>query len=693
MSEAFRDLLIEIGTEELPSTALADLSKAFTAGVTRGLTDLGIGFAEAESFSSPRRLAILIRQVETRQPDQESLRRGPAIAAAFGPDGGATAAAQGFAGSCGVEVSELGREQTDKGEWLVFRRRVKGAETVSMIPQLTEKALADLPIPKRMRWGDGEIQFVRPVHWVCLLFGDTPIVGRVLGVEAQAATRGHRFHHPEAIRLARADDYPERLREAGGVEPSFERRRTMIRSLVEGIAQDNGLIPEMDPSLLDEVTALVEWPYVVLGRFDDEFLSVPPEVLIETMRKNQKYFPLRTSSGGLAARFVAIANIDSRIPEEVRAGNERVIRPRFADAKFFWEQDLKHPLSGFFPRLETVVFQDKLGTLAEKSRRVAALATAFARKVHEGSDRVERAAMLAKCDLMSTMVYEFPALQGTMGRYYAAHSGEDACVCAAMEEQYLPRFAGDRLPLTPCGRLIGLADRIDTLVGIFGIGLRPSGAKDPYGLRRASIAVLRILIETPLAIDLREAIGFGVGGYPPGTLNADTVESVLAYMLDRLPGYYQEQGIESDTVEAVLATGDVVPHSIDRRIHAVDDFRSIAASASLASSNKRIRNILVKAELDPMTAYAPNPALFSEAAEERLWDSIQVMENLIAPLLAKQDFKGVLDRLGGLRVDIDAFFDQVMVMTDDLNVRRNRQALLGRILCMFLNVADISKLH
>ena len=693
MSEALRDLLIEIGTEELPPTALVDLSKAFTAGVTRGLAELGIGFAEVESFSSPRRLAILIRQVEIRQSDQESLRRGPAIGAAFGPDGSTTAAAQGFARSCGVEVSDLDRERTDKGEWLVFRRRVKGAETVSLIPQLTEKALADLPIPKRMRWGDGEVQFVRPVHWVCLLFGDTPIAGRVLGVEAQAATRGHRFHHPEAIPLAQAGDYPERLREPGRVEPSFERRRTMIRSQVEGVARDNGLIPEMDPALLDEVTGLVEWPYVVLGRFDDEFLAVPPEVLIETMRKNQKYFPLRTPSGALAARFIAIANIDSRVPEEVRAGNERVIRPRFADAKFFWEQDLKHPLAGFFPRLETVVFQDKLGTLAEKSRRIAALASALARKVHESSELVERAAMLAKCDLVSTMVYEFPALQGTMGRYYAAHSGEDACVCDAMEEQYLPRFAGDRLPATPCGRLIGLADRIDTLVGVFGIGLRPSGAKDPYGLRRASIAVLRILIETPLAIDLREAIGLAAGEYPAGTLDADTVESVLAYVLDRLPGYYQEQGIESDTVEAVLATGDVEPHAIDRRIHAVADFRSLAASASLASANKRIRNILVKAELDPMMAYAPDPALFSEAAEERLWDSIQVMEGLIAPLLAKQDFKGVLDRLGGLREDVDAFFDQVMVMTDDLGVRRNRQALLGRILGMFLNVADISKLH
>ncbi|MFZ0789844.1 MAG: glycine--tRNA ligase subunit beta [Chromatiaceae bacterium] len=685
--------MIEIGTEELPPTALMELSRAFTVGVTRGLADLGIGFAEVESFSSPRRLAILIRQVETRQPDQESIRRGPAIGAAFGPDGSGTAAAVGFARSCGVEVSDLDRERTDKGEWLVFRRLVKGAETVSLVPQLTEKALADLPIPKRMRWGDGDVEFVRPIHWVCLLFGDTPIAGRVLGVEAQAATRGHRFHHPETIALARAGDYPERLREPGRVEPSFERRRAMIRSKVEGTARDSGLIPEMDPSLLDEVTALVEWPYAVLGRFDDEFLAVPPEVLIETMRKNQKYFPLRTPDGALASRFIAIANIDSRIPEEVRAGNERVIRPRFADAKFFWEQDLKHPLAEFFPRLETVVFQDKLGTLAEKSRRITALATALASKVDASSKLVERAAMLSKCDLVSTMVYEFPALQGTMGRYYAAHSGEDACVCDAMEEQYLPRFAGDRLPASPCGRLIGIADRIDTLVGIFGIGLRPSGAKDPYGLRRASIAVLRILIETPLAIDLREAIGLGVRGYPTGTLNADTVESVLAYALDRLPGYYQEQGIESDTVEAVLATGDVEPHAIDRRIHAVDEFRSLGASASLASANKRIRNILVKAELDPMAAYVPDPALFSEAAEKRLWNSIQVMEGLIAPLLEKQDFKGVLDRLGGLREDVDDFFDQVMVMTDNLDVRRNRQALLGRILGMFLNVADISKLH
>ncbi len=693
MSATVRDLLIEIGTEELPPVALKGLSEGFAAGVTRELANQGIGFSEIESFCTPRRLAVLVRNVESRQADQVSVRRGPALAAAFASDGSPTAAAQGFARSCGVGVENLDRECTEKGEWLVFRSRIEGAETASLIPVLTEKALGDLPIPKRMRWGDGDAEFVRPVHWVCVLFGDNPVAGRVLGIATQATTRGHRFHHPGTIVLSRAGDYPERLREPGRVEPSFELRRAMIRSQVEEIGRETGLVPQVDAELLNEVTALVEWPHAILGRFDDVFLEVPPEVLIETMRKNQKYFALRKLDGSLASRFIAIANIESRVPEEVRAGNERVIRPRFADAKFFWEQDLKHPLIGFFPRLESVVFQDKLGTMADKSRRIAALAAALARLAQEPSEQVERAAMLAKCDLVSTMVYEFPALQGTMGRYYAARSGEDDCVCDAMEEQYLPRFSGDVLPASPCGRLLAVADRLDSLVGIFGIGLRPSGAKDPYGLRRASIAVLRILIETPLAVDLREALGLAAREYPAGTLSPDTVGSVLDYVLDRLPGYYQEQGIASDTVEAVLATGEAAPHLIDRRIRAVEEFRTLAAAESLAAANKRIRNILVKADLDPVAACDPEPALFREAAEKRLWERIRATEAVIAPLLAEEEFTGVLTRLGSLREDVDAFFDEVMVMAEDPEVRRNRQALLARILGLFLKVADISKLH
>ncbi len=693
MSEALRDLLIEIGTEELPPTALAGLSESFTLAVTRGLTERGIGFAGAESYCSPRRLAVLVREVEDRQPDQVSVRRGPAVTAAFGVDGNATPAALGFARSCGVEVTELERERAQKGEWLVFHSRIPGRETASLIPELTEEALAQLPIPKRMRWGDGEAEFVRPVHWVCLLFGQDPIPGRVLGIEASTSTRGHRFHHPKAIPLASAGDYPDRLRNPGRVEPSYDRRRAMIRAQVEELGREIGLIPEVESELLDEVAALVEWPHALLGRFDDAFLEVPPEVLIETMRKNQKYFPLRSRDGGLASRFIAIANIDSLAPEEVRAGNERVIRPRFADAKFFWEQDLKRPLADFFPRLESVVFQDKLGTVADKCRRISKLGAILADMVGQPGDGVARAALLAKCDLVSTMVCEFPALQGTMGRYYAVRSGEDACVSDAMEQQYLPRFAGDVLPTSPCGQMVALADRIDTLVGIFGIGLRPSGARDPYGLRRASIAILRILIETPLAIDLRLALSSAVEAFPPATLSPDTVESVLAYLLDRLPGYYQEQGIAGDTVEAVLATGEMIPQAIDRRIRAVHQFRSLPVSESLAAANKRIRNILVKAEIDPLATHTPDPALFNEPAETRLWDRIRTMEDMIAPFLDEQDFSAVLDRLGGLREAVDDFFDQVMVMTDDPNVRRNRQALLGRLLRMFLNVADISKLQ
>jgi glycyl-tRNA synthetase beta chain len=693
MNEAFEDLLVEVGTEELPPKALEGLSEALAAGFGARLAGRGISFGEVETYASPRRLGLLVRQVASRQPDQETCRRGPAVSASFGSDGGPTRAAEGFARSCGVGVDELEREVSEKGEWLLFRSRSVGAETVALIPELLEQTLAGLPIPKRMRWGEGDAEFVRPVHWVCLIYGDHAIEGRVLGVPTGPETRGHRFHHPDPIRLQRAGQYADRLREEGRVEPSFERRRQMILGQVSTRCAAEGVIPQVDGELLDEVTALVEWPSPIWGRFDESFLAVPPEVLIETMQKHQRYFPVRRDNGSLDNSFVAIANIDSRDPDEVRAGNERVIRPRFSDARFFWEQDLSRPLESLFPKLESVVFQDRLGSLADKTRRVAGLSKLLAPATGVSPELVERAALLSKCDLVSTMVYEFPSLQGTMGQYYARQGGEDACVVAAMEEQYRPRFSGDSLADSDCGLVLGLADRLDSLVGIFGVGERPTGTKDPYGLRRASIAVLRILIETPLDLDLRKALEDAASGFTGAVLEAGTVEVVLRYMFDRLPGYYQEQGIPEDRVEAVLATGDTMPSRIDQRVRAVHRFSDLPAANALAAANKRIRNLLIKAMAEGEGLDEPQPTLFESDSEHRLWRRVQELSAEVGPLLERQDFSTTLDRLAALRVHVDQLFEDVMVMVEDPAVRLNRLSLLAQVLSLFRKVADISYLH
>jgi glycyl-tRNA synthetase beta chain len=692
MPDQRHHLLVEIGTEELPPTALLGLSESFARGLESELKARAVEHGELESFAAPRRLALLIHSVAARQSDRETVRRGPALAAAFGPDGSPSKAAEGFARSCGVAVSGLERERTDKGEWLCHRSRVEGGATAALIPAAVESALATLPIPKRMRWGSGEAEFVRPIHWVCLLHGTERIAGRVLGVEAGRSTRGHRFHHPGPIDLDRAEDYPVALRELGRVEPSFARRRAIIVGQVEDLARAQGVLPVVEPGLLDEVTALVEWPIALLGTFDPGFLGVPPEVLIETMQKNQKYFPVRRPDGALDARFVTVCNLESRDPDQVRAGNERVIRPRFADAKFFWEQDLAHPLEERFARLEGVVFQERLGSLADKSRRVSRLAAGLAPRVGVPAGLGERAARLAKCDLVSAMVYEFPGLQGTMGRYYAAHSGEDPCVCAAMDEQYLPRFAGDRLPESGCGRLLGIADRLDTLVGIFGIGQRPSGTKDPYGLRRASIALLRILIETPLDIDLRAALLEAERGFAEGALEPGTAATVFAYCLDRLTGYYQDRGIAADSVEAAVATGESTPSLIDRRIRALGAFRILPAAESLAAATKRIRNILAKSEGSPPSG-AVDPSRFVDPAESALWERLRAVQAEVEPMLALRDYSAVLGKLAGLKGDVDRFFDEVMVMAEDPAVRQNRLALLAGLMQTFGNVADISRLQ
>lgn len=690
------DLLIEIGTEELPPTALLTLSTAFLECFRGQLDQASIAFSTIEPFASPRRLALLVRGILTRQPDRELVRRGPALQAAFAADGAPSNAALGFAGSCGVSIEALTREKTGKGEWLVFRSILPGESTASLVPGLTEAALAGLPIPKRMRWGNGTEEFVRPIHWICLLLGADQIPGRILGVEAGRMTRGHRFHHPAPIIIDQATDYAEQLRSQGFVEPDFARRRDLVRGEVDALAQAHGLSARIDAALLDEVTALVEWPRAILGHFDRAYLAIPPEVLIETMRSNQKYFPLEDASGTLAAAFITVVNIESRDPDQVRAGNERVIRPRFADAAFFWAQDIKRPLDDYAARLETVVFQDRLGTLADKSARVAGLAGYLAPVLGVDPQVAARAAHLSRCDLVTSMVYEFPSLQGTMGRYYAEQAQEDPCVCVAMEEQYRPRFAGDRLPETPCGQALAIADRLDTLIGIFGIGLRPSGAKDPYGLRRASIGVLRILIETPIDFDLRDLIRVAAFAYPRGVLSADVEAAALTYVLDRLRGYYQDRGFAADTIEAVLQTGCTVPVDLDARLSAVTAFRTLTAAASLAAANKRIRNILSKGGVDAVHSVdypAPDTQLFQDAAEIRLFAKVEMLSDVVRPLAESRDYVGVLDHLAGLEGDLETFFDEVMVMAEDPDVRENRIRLLQSLAGLFLLVADFSRLQ
>ena len=689
--EAGRDLLVEIGTEELPPKALEGLSGAFSDGLSTRLRETRIAFGEIESFATPRRLALLVHNVALRQPDEESVRRGPALGAAFDAAGQPTQAALGFARSCGVEVSELEAERTDKGAWLGFRQRQVGKATSEIIVDIIRQVLHRLPIPKRMRWGAGEEEFARPVHWVIVLFGRETLEGRLFGVECGAQTRGHRFHHPAPILVEDPADYAVLLRTRGCVEPSFSRRRELIVGQIQRLATEMGGRIDLNKDLLDEVTALCEWPTAFVASFEEGFLEIPQEVLIETMQKNQKYFPLFSDDGRLLPRFIAISNIESRDQRQVQAGNERVIRPRFSDAAFFWHQDLKQPLAAYASRLREVVFQEQLGTLAEKSSRVERLSRQIAGLIGVDKDLVGRAAQLAKCDLVTQMVFELPSLQGIMGRYYASHAGEDPRVASAMEEQYLPRHAGDRLPQSDCGRVLSVAERLDTLVGIFAIGQRPTGVRDPYALRRAAIGLLRILIETPLALDLRALLDFAAEGLKDKVDAEMAAEDVFTYVLERLKGYYEESNIRSDTVDAVLALQIPDPSDIHRRVLAVDKFRHLPEAAALTAANKRIRNILRQSE--EAVRSAPSREVFTEGAEKRLADQISTVQQLILPMLRSQDYENSLRILAKLREDVDSFFEQVLVMAEDPLIRRNRLALVGSLQSLFLGVADISLLQ
>ncbi len=688
---AARDLLLEIGTEELPPKALLALSEAFEAALLEGLTKAGLGYGVVHSYATPRRLAVQIEALSAAQPDQVQERRGPAVSAGLDAAGQPTQAALGFARSCGVDFGQLERLETDKGAWLVYRHTQTGKATVELLQPLIEDALAKLPIPKRMRWADLDVAFVRPVHWVLLLFGGDVVDATVMGLRAGRLTYGHRFHHPDAISIQQAADYPGILHSTGHVVAGFAVRRTAIRNQVETAADKVGGQAVIDPALLDEVTALVEWPVALLGRFEERFLQVPQEALISTMKGNQKYFHVVDSAGRLLPYFITLCNIDSRDPAQVIAGNERVIRPRFTDAAFFWEQDRKQPLAALRDGLKSIVYQQKLGSQYDKSLRVAALARVIATAIGADPVRAERAAALAKCDLLSHMVGEFPELQGVMGRYCAQHDGEDAEVALAIDEHYMPRYAGDALPDTATGQALALADKLDTLAGIFAIGMKPTGDKDPYGLRRAALGALRILIERQLALDLEDLLRQAVVAIPVKAAANDTAAAVFEYMMERLRAYYQDSGVSVDEFDAVLATRPVSPYDFEQRVRAVTAFRRLPEAESLTAANKRIRNILK--QVDGAVPQLITPQLFTESAESELYAGITSLLTDVTPLLDAGDYSGALTRLASLRQPVDRFFDSVMVMSDDAAQRDNRLALLNTLSQLFLRIADLSRLQ
>jgi len=691
MSEV-HDLLIELGTEELPPKALDKLRTAFEAGIKSGLDEAELSFKTIRAYAAPRRLAVVVEDLTTRQQDRLIERRGPATAAAFDASGQATKALQGFARSCGVEVDALETMETDKGAWLVFKQQQTGAETTSLIGDILQKALQNLPIPKRMRWGTLPGEFVRPVHWLVLLFGKEVIPVELLGVSSGNASRGHRFHHPEAIEITSAQSYVQQLKDEGFVLVDMALRKQTIRDQVTALGEKLGGQAVMNEALLNEVTGLVEWPVALSGKYDRRFLELPAEALISSMEEHQKYFAVRDKEGVLLPYFITICNIESQDPAQVVAGNERVILPRLSDAAFFWETDRKQPLAERLEQLKTIVFQNKLGTVYDKSNRVAKLAAVIAGQIGGDGQGAERAALLAKCDLVTEMVGEFPDLQGIMGRYYARLDGEDNDVCEALDEQYLPRFAGDKLPQTKTGQALSLAEKLDTLVGLFSIGQPPTGVKDPFALRRAALGILRIIIESRLDLDLNDLVERALAELGDIATKPDCGNDVMQYLYERLRGYASEQGYQNDAFEAVLAVTPSKPMDFMQRLAAVAGFRELEQAEALAAANKRIGNILRKnAALESVNDI--NADLLTEMTEQALAQKVALVKTDIAPLLAKADYAGVLTRLAEMRETVDAFFDEVMVMADDLAVRQNRLALLNETRALFLEVADISHLQ
>jgi glycyl-tRNA synthetase beta chain len=688
---ATQDFLVELGTEELPPKALKSLSDAFTQGIQQGLEDAGIELGKVEAFAAPRRLAVRVRNLGDAQPDKPVEKRGPAIKAAFDDSGNPTRALTGFATSLGITPDQLDTMETDKGAWVVYRTIEKGRPTVDLLPELVDQSLAALPIPKRMRWGAHRTEFVRPVHWVIMLFGNKVIDTPLMGLNPGNKTRGHRFHCPKSLIVPTPGDYEVVLKQEGYVIADFAERRELIRRGVTAIARkEAGGEAVIDEDLLDEVTALNEWPVPLMGRFEERFLQVPAEALISSMKEHQKYFHVVSGDGKMLPLFITVANLESKDPSQVISGNEKVIRPRLSDAAFFYETDRKTRLEDRIDRLKPIVFQEKLGSLYDKSVRVAALAEKIATAINSDPALAKRAAMLAKTDLVTEMVLEFTDLQGIMGEYYAANDGENPDVASALNEQYMPRFAGDDLPQTLTGCAVAIADRLDSLVGLFGINQPPSGTRDPFALRRASLGVLRIIIDRELPLDLQSCCEWAEENFTVLT-EQNTASTVVDYMLERFRAHYEEQGINAEVYLAVHARRPTQPLDFDRRVKAVEAFRQLPEAQALAGANKRVSNILTKQGGDSI-GETIDDSLLQDPAEKTLAEQIRQQAETVIPMFEKGDYAAALSSLASLREPVDNFFDEVMVMAEDDATRNNRLAMLNSLRNLFLRVADISVL-
>ncbi|MGW8665190.1 glycine--tRNA ligase subunit beta [Serratia ureilytica] len=683
--------LVEIGTEELPPKALRSLAESFAANFTAELDNAGLEHGDVSWFAAPRRLALKVANLSAAQADREIEKRGPAIAQAFDAEGKPSKAAEGWARGCGITVDQAERLVTDKGEWLMYRAHVKGQSAQQLLAGMVSTALGKLPIPKLMRWGDSDVQFVRPVHTVTMLLGADLIPGTVLGIESARTVRGHRFMGEAEFTLDNADQYPQILLERGKVVADYEARKALIKRDAELAAQKIGGKADLSDSLLEEVASLVEWQVVLTARFEEKFLAVPAEALVYTMKGDQKYFPVYDAAGKLLPNFIFVANIESKDPQQIISGNEKVVRPRLADAEFFFNTDRKKRLEDNLPRLETVLFQQQLGTLRDKTDRIQALAGWVAGQIGADVNHATRAGLLSKCDLMTNMVFEFTDTQGVMGMHYARHDGEAEDVAVALNEQYQPRYAGDALPQSLVACSLAIADKMDTLAGIFGIGQHPKGDKDPFALRRAALGVLRIIVEKNLPLDLQTLTEEAVRLYGSKLTNAKVVDDVVEFMLGRFRAWYQEEGHAVDTIQAVLARRPTKPADFDARVKAVSHFRTLDEAAALAAANKRVSNILAKST--ETLNDSVRASVLKDAAEIQLATHLVVLRDKLQPYFAAGNYQEALVELAALREPVDAFFDNVMVMADDAEVRVNRLTLLSKLRELFLQVADISVLQ
>ena len=685
-----QNFLVEIGTEELPPKALKALATSFADNVEAELNQAGLTFDKIEWFAAPRRLAVKVLNLATQQPSKEIEKRGPAVSAAFDAEGKPTKAAEGWARGCGITVEQAERIATDKGEWLVHRAKIEGQPTKNLLNDIVANALAKLPIPKPMRWADKTVQFIRPVHTVTMLLGDELIEGEILGVASARTIRGHRFLGEKEFEIQHADQYPQLLREKGSVVADFNERKAEILAKSQAKATALGGVADIEESLLEEVTSLVEYPNVLAAKFEERFLVVPAEALVYTMKGDQKYFPIYDKEGKLLPHFIFVSNINPEDPTAIIEGNEKVVRPRLTDAEFFFKTDLKQKLVDRLPRLETVLFQQQLGTLKDKTDRIEQLAGEIAKQIGADEAKAKRAGLLSKCDLMTNMVFEFTDTQGVMGMHYARHDGEDEEVAVALNEQYMPRFAGDELPKSLVASAVALADKFDTLTGIFGIGQAPKGSADPFALRRAALGALRIIVEKNLPLDLEDLVKKSTALFGDKLTNQNVVADVVDFMLGRFRAWYQDEGIAVDVIQAVLARRPTRPADFDARVRAVSHFRTLDSAEALAAANKRVANILAKAEGD---IGAIDVALCVEPAEQVLAQSVLSLAKEVQPLIAQGEYTAVLDKLAGLRQPIDNFFDNVMVNAEDAKLRQNRLAILNTLQGLFLQVADISLLQ